>query len=340
MNLHINESVQDLTLFFSVTSGWNSFVKIMNMQPWRFFYFGFIPKIIRRKVMLKADSKLQQKMAKASRDFVQLYLDGKLTKFNLKAKKKFNNDKIIWQYWGQGIDSKSLPETVKICFNSVDRFQKDYQIIRLDDKTIIDYLDLPEFVWEKRQNKEFKHVFFSDLLRLALLDVYGGIWMDATILLTKPIPENIANMDFFVFQRDNNAQDKAYFEKYDALYFGWRQRHFVNILSSFMISQRKGVVIHAWLDLLLNFWKTQASIKHYFFFQIMFHALIHHEKFEKNNCPIHDDTLVHILQTKIYDRFDAAEFERIKQKTDIHKLRYVKNDAPDSYYDYIKKSYL
>nr|WP_303801285.1 capsular polysaccharide synthesis protein [Snodgrassella alvi] len=340
MNLPSTNNTPDLSSFFSTSTKWDSFVKRMNLQPWRLFYFGFVPKNIRRNIALKADKEVQEKLAQASSDFIKLYFANGLAKFNLQPKKKLNNDKIIWQYWGQGLNSESLPETVKICFNSVDHYQKDYQIIRLDDNSIRDYLDLPEFIWEKRQNKEFKHVFFSDLLRLALLDAYGGIWMDATILLTESIPENISKMDFFVFQRDKNAQNKAFFEKYDGLYFGWQAHHYVNILSSFMVSKQKGEVVHTWLDLILNFWQTQTTIKHYFFFQIIFNELIHHERFKNANCPVSDDTLVHIMQTRINKKFDSAEFERIKQKTAVHKLRYVNKCVPNSYYDYIRKIYL
>lgn len=343
MNLMIfqrDENKSDLTSLFSIRSKLNSIIKIMKIQPLRLFYFCLIPKSIRRKILIKSDSEIQKQMSKASRDFIELYLKNGLTKFDLKPKQKINNDKIIWQYWGQGITNELLPEIVKISFKSIDIYQKGYQIIRLDDNNINEYLDLPEFVWEKRKNKKFKFAFFSDLLRLALLDVYGGIWMDATILLTDSIPENIESLDFFLFQRDKNATDKIFFENYNKLYFGWHMQHYVNILNSFIVSKKKGLIVHVWLDLLLNFWKTQKTISHYFFAQIMFDALINHEKFRNFNCPVSDDTLVHIMQARFDDKFDPAEFERIKQKTVIHKLKYVEKCRANSYYDHIKKIYL
>ena len=36
-------------------------------------------------------------------------------------------------------------------------------------------------------------------MRVALLEHYGGTWMDATILLTDEILQEILNSDFFVF---------------------------------------------------------------------------------------------------------------------------------------------
>lgn len=62
--------------------------------------------------------------------------------------------KIIWQYWGQDIDA-NLPDMVKLCFASVERFKDDSVVIRLTDKTIRDYIELPEFIWQKRQTPAF-----------------------------------------------------------------------------------------------------------------------------------------------------------------------------------------
>ena len=41
--------------------------------------------------------------------------------------------------------------------------------------------------------------FFSDLLRVALLKAYGGVWLDVTILLTNRLPGKYEKLDFFMF---------------------------------------------------------------------------------------------------------------------------------------------
>ncbi|KES10094.1 Capsular polysaccharide synthesis protein [Snodgrassella alvi SCGC AB-598-O11] len=335
-----NDNYPELASIFFVNTKWAIFFKYVLKQPFRMFYFCFVPKIIRRKISFKAELDRKAVLAQASKNFLELYFKNKLSKFNLKPKKILTTDKIIWQYWGQGIDNILLPETVKICFKSIDIYKEDYQVIRLDDSTIGDYLDIPDFVWAKRKNKQFKFAFFSDLLRLALLDVYGGIWIDATILLTNPIPETIKKMNFFMFQRDKNTPNKIFFEKYNNHYFGWNEHHHVNVLNSFIVSDKKGVIVHILLDLLLNFWKTQDKVQHYFFFHIMVDELFKYEEYKKNNCPVFDDTLVHIIQSKMHESFNPEEFELIKQKTSIHKLTYVKKTKKNSYYEHIRNSYL
>lgn len=72
----------------------------------------------------------------------------------------------------------------------------------------------------------------------------------------------------------------------------------------------------------------------------MVDELFKYEEYKKNNCPVFDDTLVHIIQSKMHESFNPEEFELIKQKTSIHKLTYVKKTKKNSYYEHIRNSYL
>lgn len=49
------------------------------------------------------------------------------------------------------------PDTVKLYFKSVNKHCTDYKIIRLDDSNIYEYLDLPNFVWEKKYCQALGH---------------------------------------------------------------------------------------------------------------------------------------------------------------------------------------
>lgn len=313
-------------------------IKAVHKQPLKLLYFTLIPKKTRTLLKVKAKAQQRQYVAECWRIFLKKYFSNDpsvVERFNIKPKKELLNKKIIWQYWGQGVNTADQPEIVKTCFSSVDKYKGDYQVIRLDDNNLKDYIDLPEFIAEKRKNPQFRYVFFSDLLRLALLDSYGGIWIDATILLTAPIPNTIASAEFFMFQRDQNAESKAYWEQLNPDYFGWSAEHNVNMLSSFIVGKAKNEVIHTFLDLVLNFWKTQDHIPHYFFFQILFNELIS-TQFSEQNCLIIDDTLPHLLQRKLAEPFNQQDYDSILAKSSIHKLFYLKSSPPNSYYEYIK----
>lgn len=95
----------------------------------------------------------------------------------------FNDTKIIWMYW-ETLPNKKKPGYIDLCINSV-KFNcgNCFKIIVLDEKTIYDYLP------------EIKNINFSNLklpqkvdyYRYALLEKYGGVWLDADILVLKCI---------------------------------------------------------------------------------------------------------------------------------------------------------
>ncbi len=245
-------------------------------------------------------------------------------------------DKIIWQYWGQGID-ENLPPMVKLCFKSIDQHKGDYRVIRLSDETIDEYLDLPKFVTLKRQNPQFKPAFFADLLRLSLLSAYGGIWADATILLTAPIDKRIAEQEFFMFERVETVEDKGFWQTFNADYFGWHNTHYVNVLNSFIVANKRNDLLNHCLQILLNFWQTQDYIPHYFFFQIMYDVLT--KQFIDGQKLIIDDVLPHRLQVNLSKPFDECTFNSIIKNTNIHKMTYMTQAPAGSYYEYLLKLY-
>ncbi len=250
------------------------------------------------------------------------YIKGNIEKPVIKINKpELVGKKIIWQYWAQGIEN--APEFVNFCFKSVDRFKGDYTVIRLTDDTVKDYLIFPDFVKEKRKSKVFKPVFFSDLLRITLINNYGGIWLDASIFLTDALPQNLINQKFFMFSRDDNSPNKEWGLKTDNCYFGWSEQFKVNFLSSIIFGQPNTDISMILQDLMLNFWKTQDTIPHYFFFQILINTL------RKNNVvnfefPIIDDTLPHKLQFSLNEPFNSYIFEEIIDNVSLHKLSFHK----------------
>lgn len=336
-NLQGNESSQDIINIFSQNEELTQRLKKLKKQPWRTFYSTFISKSHRKAQVIKANILQKRHVAKLWNFFLDQYFAGKLNYFELKSKKQFNDEKIIWQYWGQGIEDAQKNKTVNLCFSAVDRYKGGYQVIRLDNQTIKEYLDLPDFVWKNQQNPQFKPAFFADLIRLALLDVYGGIWIDATILLTAPIEEEILKQDCFMFQRDERALNKDFWQQFNNDYFGWGDQHIVNILNSFIVAKKNSQIIHTCLDIMLNYWQTQKDIPHYFIFQIMMNELLKRKLFKENILLI-DDTLPHLLQVKLNEPFDINEYNKIISVIHIHKLTYVKESVKDSYFEYIKNT--
>lgn len=303
-------------------------------KPLKWFYNAFVPKDRRKLAEKQAKFTQQAHLAECWQELIGLYRQNKLPHFTIIPKKQFTHQKIIWQYWGQGVNG-DLPDIVKLCFKSVDKYKGDYQVIRLDDDNLSDYLEFPDFVFEKRQNPQFKPVFFSDLLRLALLHCYGGVWIDATILLTDELDAKFTSADFFAFERSPDTPNKDKWAAFNQDYFSWDSQHKVNMLSSILFAKKHNSFVNDWLQLLLFFWKHQNQITHYFFLQILFDQL--KDKLTYNDNPI-DDTLPHLLISRLNEPFDQHDFEQICKQTQIHKLTYIKECNKGSYYDHIRQS--
>ena len=333
----MKEEYSSLSTLFSTHSTFFNLIKTVSNKPYKIFYTGLIPKSIRKWLAKKADLAQQNHVATCWKEVISLYMDGELDEIVVLPKKDLKDKKIIWQYWGQGWNSEALPEVVKICTRSVEINKGDYEIIYLDDKNIGEYINFPHFVHEKRKNSDFRHVFFSDLLRLALLKAYGGVWVDATFLFTASLSERLGEMNFFVFQRSTQTKDKKKWQKLNSDYFSWKEEHRVKFLSSIMFSQKENRTVYHLLQLMLFFWRTQEHIPHYFFFQILFDELKKEGLIEE--FEIVDDTFPHLLFAELNNPFDKDKLDHILAQCNQHKLTYVQDCLPGSFYAYLKEKY-
>ena len=87
--------------------------------------------------------------------------------------KPINNDKgeKIWTMWLQGEDK--APALVKACFRSVRRHCSQ-ELVVLDEKTVFDYITLPEKIIKKYKSGKIGHAHFADICRVELLYEHGG----------------------------------------------------------------------------------------------------------------------------------------------------------------------
>lgn len=314
---------------------------VISNKPFKIFYNGIIPRSKRKEWGFKySELPVQSQVATYWHHIIEAYSNDEIEKYNIQPKKDLKNKKIIWQYWAQGVENAK--DTAKLCFASVDKYKGDYEVIRITDENIDEYLELPAFIKEKRRNPEFRPVFFSDLLRVALINVYGGIWLDASILMTDDIPTKYEEYDFFMFSRDTDSANKDWGKGDQHFYFSWREEFKVKHLSSIIYGHKKSELSSVILDLLLFFWKNEEKIPHYFFFQIMINELKDMNVINFN-FPAEDDTLPHLLQTKMNKKFKQEEYESIVSQASLHKLslheELKENDILGNltYYGFFKK---
>ena len=83
--------------------------------------------------------------------------------------------KIIWTFW----ESSEFSPLVAICQHQIQSLLPDYKIHFLNNKTLGDFIDVPV------RKLDLPFANYSDLIRLKVIKKYGGIYVDASTLLTQ-----------------------------------------------------------------------------------------------------------------------------------------------------------
>lgn len=109
--------------------------------------------------------------------------------------------KTVWQFWNSGYDN--IPEGIRICIDRTQLVAKKsgFDYILITDDNIGNYLYLPDFIMEKYNSGKITKPHFSDILRMALLAKYGGLWIDATYYLNQNVDLNISDREFFTLHK-------------------------------------------------------------------------------------------------------------------------------------------
>ena len=91
-----------------------------------------------------------------------------------------NKKKKIFTFWEP---QETMPAYINLCINTWEKFlSSDYEILILNFKTIKKYLG--EYLYSKIIFNQLSLQMQADAIRIALLKLYGGIWMDADTIIT------------------------------------------------------------------------------------------------------------------------------------------------------------
>ena len=107
--------------------------------------------------------------------------------------------KKLFLLWFQGWDR--APEVVTLCRRSWEHHNPTWEIHFLDNTNLSDYVDLGDFshLWESLPPSEL-----ADIVRIHLLEEYGGVWANATCFCCRPLDEWLyvyLDSGFFAFDR-------------------------------------------------------------------------------------------------------------------------------------------
>ncbi len=237
---------------------------------------------------------------------------------------------IVWFCWLQGLDN--APLIVKVCYASIQKHLKDREIRVIDEKNWRDYVELPDYVLKRWENKQMPPALFSDLLRLQLLIKHGGTWMDATILCTgfdtSQTKETLEffDVDLFMFQYTQPGS------------FKWG-----GIGNWFITSCTNNVVLMSLRDMLYSYWKDYDCTLDYYILHLFFTMLREEYPSEIASMPYGYAVQSVALGYNLGKQYNPDSWNRLISKVSIHKLTYkVKEKVlrdKDNYYYHILSQY-
>lgn len=112
--------------------------------------------------------------------------------------------KQLFIFWDQGFEN--APIVVKKCVLTWKKHNPTWNIILLDNSNLSQYIDLK---LELPNNVSISKASLSDVIRICLLEKYGGLWVDATTYCVKPLDDWLSQYitsGFFAFYVLNEAQ--------------------------------------------------------------------------------------------------------------------------------------
>lgn len=101
--------------------------------------------------------------------------------------------KIIWSYWH---DPDHRPRVVDLCVRSWEASNPEYEVRFMNQENYSRYINLPS-----HKNLRDSPTRFADLLRICIIEKYGGIWIDSSVFVSRPFSEWLfaGDADFYGF---------------------------------------------------------------------------------------------------------------------------------------------
>ena len=228
----------------------------------------------------------------------------------------------IWILWWQG--EESAPPLVRACIDSTKENANGAEVIIITKDNYRDYIDIPDFILEKKDKGWISFAQLSDIIRFLLLEKHGGLWLDSTVYTASPIPEDYFRYPFF-------SQHTA-----------WQKTCFVqhNLYHGFII----GSLPHAKLvsfarEMFLGYWQKHDTLIDYLmidYILMIAYSTFPNIKDEIDGLPHSSERLydlVHLLD-KPYEEeaFCGLSRECIFSKLDWHRKYRMEAGGNPTYY--------
>ena len=296
---------------------------LFNFGPRLTFYYIVYPRFGGRKAIFRRHEEIKR--------YIKLNFASVLNKYKdavYPESQSFDNRK-IWVCWLQG--EANMPDIVRTCYNSVKANANGREVVLITNENVEKYISIPKFIKDKVNNGKMSRTHLADYIRISLLKNYGGLWIDATVLVTDKI--NIdCKLPFFSIK-----------QKPDSIHFVSQYRWAVWILGC---SPQIGKILFDCLENLFKAYLKKHSLFIDFFLFDYFLAVMYDEiplvKQLVDNCPYNNPN-AYELGALLNKEFNEDAFLQLKNNNTFHKLSWKQSyfmhtaDDKPTFYSVISK---
>ena len=178
----------------------------------------------------------------------------------------------IWLSWWDG--EETMPPLVRVCYKSLLKQAGTHPVQLITKHNFQNFITIPEYIIEKVNSGLMTVTHFSNILRANLLYDYGGIWMDATILVLNEI--SLDKFTFFTLKAPEKNGVGVTISRFAGLSSGFsdKRKRFRNHTepqisrwSGFLLAGTRQCPVFAYLrDILYAYWKDHNDQIDYLLF--------------------------------------------------------------------------
>ena len=236
----------------------------------------------------------------------------------------------IWVCWLQG--EARMPALNRICVNSIREHAGEHPVVFLAKEDIATYVTVPARIEEALSTGRIKPAIYTDYVRCALMACYGGVWLDSTLLVTRPLDEDWFRYPFMSVHLD--PVDNVSVSRYR-----W---------ASFCLGAcRYSVFFRKATRLFEDYFARKDRNADYLMIDYFFDLLCRQDGEMKalvDRIPLSDPDLHGLLEI-INEPYDPAVMASLLERTSLFKLTYKMDlqetdaEGNQTYWGYLKHRY-
>lgn len=232
----------------------------------------------------------------------------------------------IWILWWQGEDN--MPELVRTAVATVKR-ATDKEVVFITEANYKDYIEMPDFIYQKVKKGIITMAALSDYIRVSLLDSHGGLWIDSTVFFAQPIPSEVYGVELFSIRNVTKSCQFVANGKWNVQFLGTNVRH--------------NRVFFQMKTIFEEYWKKYSILVDYLLVDYCFEYIYENDEASKmlfDKIPYTNPNM-HKLREMLNDVYDEDAYQSlVNGETYLFKLTYKmklqkQNRGKETFYGHI-----